>query len=134
MDQEGANAIKIEEIEKRVKVLEDHREKDKIQIHELDKTLGMFTTEMKNITGELKTIVTNFKEAIVRSTDAQHKEVLALKEKVEENDKKIEKLSVKLESETTGANAEKWKNVSKYVLTALIGGAISFILMKLGLK
>lgn len=134
MDQENANAIKIDDLERRIVILEKHRETDKQEIHELDKTLGMFTTEMKNITNELKTIVNNFKEAMIRSTDAQHKEVLSLKEKVIENDEKIKNLSEKIEKETTGANAEKWKNVSKYVLTALIGGVIAFVLSKLGLQ
>lgn len=134
MDQATENKIRLDGLEERVKSLEEHREKDKEQVHELDKTLGMFTTEMKNITTELKTIVTNFKEAIIRSTNAQEKEVQALREKVLENDKKIEKLNTKLENETIGANAEKWKSVSKYVLTALVGAIIAFVLSKLGLQ
>lgn len=134
MEQENVNAIKIIELEKRVETLEKHREKDKEQVHDLDKSLGTFIVEMKNISNELKTIVNNFKEAIMRSTDAQHKEVVALKEKVIENDKKIEKLSAKLDKETTGADAEKWKKYSSYVLTAIIGAIISFVLMQIGIK
>lgn len=134
MEQENVNAIKIDELEKRVETLEKYREIDKNQVHELDKSLGIFITEMKTISNELKNVVSNFKEAIIRSTEAQHKEVTALKEKVIENDEKIKKLSAKVEKETTGADAEKWKKYSSYVVTALIGGVIAFILAQLGLK
>jgi len=128
------NANDIRKLEERVNKLEQYRETDKSQINELDKSLGIFINEMKNISNDLKTIVSNFKEAITRSTNAQEKEVERLKEKVVEQDKKIEKLNTKLENETIVANSDKWKKISSYVLTAILGAIITFLFTVLGLK
>lgn len=128
------NANEIKRLEKRVSILEEYREKDKSQLHQLDTSLQVFINEMKNISDELKTIVSNFKEAIIRSTNAQEKELISLKEKVMETEKKVEKLDAKIEQETVVANSDKWKKVTSYVLTAVIGAIITFILIKIGLK
>lgn len=141
MEKCEVNAQKIEQIEKRVSKLEENREKDNSKVHELDKSLQVFINEMKNISIELKTIVSNFKEAILRSTTAQEKELAHLKEKVTEIEKKTEKtdnalahIDAKLTEETVGANAQKWKDTSKYVITAIISGVIAFLFGYIGLK
>lgn len=128
------NANEIKRLKERVSVLEEYREKDKSQIHQLDTSLQVFINEMKNISDELKTIVSNFKEAIIRSTNAQEKELISLKEKVMETEKKVEKLDAKIEQETVVANSEKWKKVTSYILTAVIGAIITFVLVKIGIK
>ena len=134
MEKCEVNANEIKRLEKRVSILEEYREKDKSQLHQLDTSLQVFINEMKNISSELQTVVANFKEAIIRSTNAQEKELLALKEKVIETEKKVEKLDAKVEQETVVANADKWKNVSKYVLTTILGIIIAYVFMQLGLK
>ncbi len=134
MEKCEVNSNEIKRLEKRVALLEEYREKDKNQVYELDKSLSVFINEMKNISEELKTVVSNFKEAIIRSTNAQEKEILALKEKVVENEKKLEKLDAKVEQETIVANSEKWKKVTSYVLTAIVGAIIAFVLAKIGLN
>lgn len=134
MEKCEVNANEIKRLEKRISILEEYREKDKSQLHQLDTSLQVFINEMKNISSELQTVVANFKEAIIRSTNAQEKELLALKEKVIETEKKVEKLDAKVEQETVVANADKWKNISKYVLTAILGIIIAYIFMQLGLK
>lgn len=128
------NANEIKRLKERVSVLEEYREKDKSQIHQLDTSLQVFINEMKNISDELKTIVSNFKEAIIRSTNAQEKELISLKEKVMETEKKVEKLDAKIEQETVVANSEKWKKVTSYILTAVIGAIIVFVLAAIGIK
>lgn len=128
------NANKIKSLEERIEKLEQYREKDKTQLYELDKSLSVFINEMKNISDELKTIVANFKEAIIRSTNAQEKELQVLKEKVTEQDKKIKELDVKVEQETVVANAEKWKKITSYIATAVVGAVVAFILAKIGIS
>ena len=128
------NANEIKGLKERVSVLEEYREKDKSQIHQLDTSLQVFINEMKNISDELKTTVSNFKEAIIRSTNAQEKELISLKEKVMEIEKKVEKLDAKIEQETVVANSEKWKKVTSYILTAVIGAIIAFVLAAIGIK
>lgn len=134
MEQCQINANEIKRLKERVSVLEEYREKDKNQIHALDTSLQVFINEMKNISEDLKTVVANFKEAILRSTNAQEKEISNLKEKNEKLEKKVEKLDSKIEQETIVANSEKWKKITSYVVTALIGAIITFILAKIGLN
>lgn len=127
-------AEEIKQLDKRVSALEEHREKDKHQVYELDKSLSVFINEMKNISEELKTIANNAKEAVVRSTTAHDKEIALLKDKVVEQEKKIEKLDVKLTQETIGANSEKYKKITGYIATFIIGAILSFVLVAIGLK
>ncbi len=124
----------IKKLEERVSKLENYRETDRNQIHQLDTSLQVFINEMKNISEDLKTVVSNFKEAIIRSTNAQEKEIELLKERNEKLEKRVEVLDTKLEQETIGADAEKWKKVTSYIVTALVGAIITFAFAKIGLK
>lgn len=124
----------IKKLEERVAKLENYRENDRNQIHQLDTSLQVFINEMKNISEDLKTVVSNFKEAIIRSTNAQEKEIELLKERNEKLEKRVEILDTKLEQETIGADAEKWKKVTSYIVTALVGAIITFAFAKIGLK
>lgn len=128
------NAREIQRLDERVTALEEHREQDKKQLFELDKSLGIFIEEMKHISNDLKNVVTNFKEAVSRSSEAQERELGHLKEQVVEQGKKIEKLDAKLEKETVEKDANKWRDVTKYIITSVIGLILGLVAMYLGLK
>ena len=125
--------VEIEDLKRRVNLLEQYREKDKSELHQLDKSLQIFITEMKNISEDLKTIVSNSKEAVMRSTAATEKEISSLKEQFNKLEKQYTALDNKVEQETIVANAEKWKKIVSYVLTAVVGAVITFILAKIGI-
>ena len=128
------NANEIKRLDERVTALEQHREQDKKQLYELDKSLGIFIEEMKHISSDLKNVVSNFKEAVSKSSEAQERELGHLKEQVVEQGKKIEKLDEKLEKETVEKDANKWRDITKYIITSVIGLVIGLIAMYLGLK
>lgn len=124
---------KVTELDRRVTLLEQYREKDKSELHQLDTSLKVFINEMKNISEDLKTIVSNSKEAVMRSTAATEKEINVLKEQLIKLEKQYTALDNKVEQETVVANAEKWKKIVSYVLTAVVGAVITFILAKIGI-
>lgn len=124
---------KVTELDRRVTLLEQYREKDKSELHQLDTSLKVFINEMKNISEDLKTIVSNSKEAVMRSTAATEKEINVLKEQLIKLEKQYTVLDNKVEQETVVANAEKWKKIVSYVLTAVVGAVITFILAKIGI-
>lgn len=123
----------IAELKRRVNILEQYREKDKTELHQLDKSLQVFINEMKNISDDLKTVVSNFKEAVIRSTNATQKDINVLKERYDKLEKRLGNLDTKLEQETVVANSEKWKKITSYVITAILGAIIPFILAKIGI-
>ena len=84
----------IAELKRRVTTLEQYREKDKSELHQLDKSLQVFINEMKNISDDLKTVVSNFKEAVVRSTNATQKDLNILKEQYKSLEKKFSVFSL----------------------------------------
>lgn len=133
MEQCQINANEIKRLEKRVSTLEQYREKDKNQLHALDTSLQVFINEMKNISEDLKNVVTNFKEAVTRATNATQKDINSLKERYDSLEKKLSVLDNKLEQETVVANAEKWKKIVSYVLTAIVGAIITFVFAKIGI-
>lgn len=123
----------VENLKRRVTMLEQYREKDKSELHQLDKSLQVFITEMKNISEDLKTIVSNSKEAVMRSTAATEKEISALKEQFIKLEKQYTALDNKVEQETVVANAEKWKKAMSYIGTAIVGAIIAFVLAEIGI-
>ena len=137
----------MEDIEKRVSVLEEKVKNNSVSIVELktiantnskalsnlDKSLSITIEQIKNIAEDLKTTSINFKEAIMRSNTANSKETEVLKEKYTELERKYEKLDAKLEQETVVKDAEKWKKMISYVATAILGAVVTFILAKIGL-
>ena len=124
----------VENLKRRVTLLEQYREKDKSELHQLDTSLQVFISEMKNISEDLKTIVSNSKEAVMRSTAATEKEISALKEQLIKLEKQYVALDNKVEQETVVANAEKWKKIVSYVGTAIVGAIIAFVLAKIGIN
>lgn len=134
MEKCEVNANDIKKLEKRVTKLEELREKDKSELHTLDTSLQVFISEMKNISEDLKGVVSNFKEAIIRSTNSMEKEIIDLKEKNEKLEKKVEVLDVKIEQETVVADANKWKKIVSYVCSTIIGAIVTFILVKIGIS
>ena len=129
-----ANEQKIIALEKRVRKLEDQRETDKDQVHKLDTSLQVFINEMKNISNELKSLVDNFKETITKTENAHEEDIKSLKEELTKTNKKVDNLSIKLNKETIGADAKKYRDIAKYVITTIIGAVISFIFTYLNLK
>lgn len=129
-----ANEQKIIALEKRVDNLEKQREDDKKQVYDLDKSLSVFINEMKNISNELKSLVDNFKETIIKTENAHEKDIESLKEELTKTNKKVDNLSIKLNEETIGADAKKYRDIAKYVITTIIGAVISFIFTYLNLK
>ena len=128
------NAKEIKRLEERVDKLEQQREKDKEQLFELDKSLNGFIAEMKHISSDLKSVVSNFKEAIMRSTNAQEKELGHLKDTVTEQGQQIKSLEAKLEHETVEKDAKKWNDTVKQVLTIVISTIVGIVLAMIGLK
>ena len=128
------NSQKIEQLDKRVSKLESQIDKDKEQIATLDKSLGIFITEMKNISGDLKTVVENFKESL-NSTAASHdKAIKKLEDKLDKQEAKILELDNKIDQETVVKDAKKWRDITAYILTAVVGAIVTFILIKIGIK
>ena len=128
------NAREIQRLDERVTALEEHREQDKKQLFELDKSLGIFIEEMKHISNDLKNVGTNFKEAVSRQSANQEKELGHLKEQVVAQGKQIEKLDAKLEKETVEKDANRYREITKYIVTSVIGLIIGLVAMYLGLK
>lgn len=127
------NASEIKRLDKRISLLEQYREKDKEQLFELDKALNGFITEMKHISNDLKSVVSNFKEAIMRSTSVQEKELGHLQDTVTEQGKQIKALENKLEHETVEKDAKKWNETTKIIFTAIISAVIALVLATIGL-
>lgn len=134
MEKCEVNANDIKKLDERVSKLEQYREKDKEQLFELDKSLSGFITEMKHISTDLKSVVSNFKEAIMRSTNAQEKELGHLKGTVISQGQQIKALETKLEHETVEKDAKKWNDTTKLILTAIISAIVSLVLATIGLK
>lgn len=124
----------IKKLDDRITKLEQYREKDKEQIFELDKSLSGFITEMKHISNDLKNVILNLKELISRNTVIQEKEIEELKEQVINQGKQIKTLEEKLTNETIAKDEEKWNNISKYILTTILGLVIGYIFFQIGIK
>ena len=124
---------KVSELDRRVTLLEQYREKDKSELHQLDTSLQVFISEMKNISEDLKTIVSNSKEAVMRSTAATEKEISAVKEQLHKLEKQYTVLDNKVEQETVVANAEKWKKVVSHIITAIITAVLAIVFAKIGM-
>lgn len=137
----------MEDLEKKVSILEEKVKNNSVSIVELktivntnsealtklDKSLSITIEQIKNIAEDLKTTSINFKEAVMRSNTANSKETEVLKEKYTELERKYEKLDAKVEQETVVKDAEKWKKMISYVATAILGAVVTFILAKIGL-
>ena len=128
------NAQKIDQLDKRVSKLESQIDKDKEQIATLDKSLGIFITEMKNISGDLKTVVENFKESLNSTATSHDKAIKKLEDKLDKQEAKILELDNKIDQETVVKDAKKWRDITAYIITAVVGAIVTFVLIKIGLK
>lgn len=134
-------ATQIAHLEERLKInshrldaLEERVTKDEAIVNELDKSLSISMEQIKVIASDLKQTSENFKEAVMRSNNANAKDTEVLKEKYKELDAKIDKVSDKLDKETTGRDAESWRTSKKQVWSWVLNGVLALIAAALGIS
>lgn len=118
----------------RLDVLEKRHADSEIVLNNLDKSLSVTIEQIKTIAEDLKQTSINFKEAVMRSNNANAKETEVLKEKYKELDAKIEKVNEKLEKETTGKDAENWRTSKKQVWSWVLNAILAIVALALGVS
>lgn len=98
--------FQLEQHEKRLNALEQHREMDYDKINENNKSLATIVIELKNITKTMETLANNWKEAINRSNAKQKEEHDSINSRIMLLEKNVEKLNTKLETETGSLEKE----------------------------
>lgn len=122
-----SNTKRLDEVETRI-------EQNEIILNNVDKSLSVTVEQIKNIAEDLKTTSVNFKEAIMRSNNANSKETELLKEKYSELEKKYEKLDTKIEQETVMKDAESWRTSKKQIIAWVIAGVLGIVALYLGIN
>ena len=118
----------------RLDALEKRHADSEIVLNNLDKSLSVTIEQIKTIAEDLKQTSINFKEAVMRSNNANAKETEVLKEKYKELDAKIEKVNEKIEKETTGKDAEAYSTTKKQITHWIITVALGIIAVGLGIS
>lgn len=119
---------------KRLDALEKRHADSEIVLNNLEKSLAVTIEQIKTIAEDLKQTSINFKEAVMRSNNANAKETEILKEKYNELDKKIEKVNEKLEKETVVKDAENWRTSKKQVWSWVLNAILAIIAVALGIS
>lgn len=125
---ENIDSTEIKYINKRLDTLEQTQ---KEQITKMNDLLVLFkgtTVELKTISKNLETMTINFKEAIMRSSTNNEKEIKILKEKDVELEKRMDKLEAKLDRETVMTDSENWQK-AKWIIISVFLTAIATILI-----
>lgn len=125
---ENIDSTEIKYINKRLDTLEQTQ---KEQITKMNDLLVLFkgtTVELKTISKNLETMTINFKEAIMRSSTNNEKEIKILKEKDVELEKRMDKLEAKLDRETVMADSENWQK-AKWIIISVFLTAIATMLI-----
>ena len=86
------------------------------------------------IAENLRQTSVNFKEAVMRSNTANAKDTEILKDKIKEQDAKIEKIQEKLEQETVGKDAESWRSSKKQIWSWILNAILGIIAVALGIS
>lgn len=118
----------------RLDALEKRHADSEIVLNNLDKSLSVTIEQIKTIAEDLKQTSINFKEAVMRSNNANAKETEMLKEKYNELDRKIEKVNEKLEKETTGKDAENWRSSKKQIWSWILNAILAIVAVALGIS
>ena len=125
---ENIDRTEIKYINKRLDTLEQTQ---KEQITKMNDLLVLFkgtTVELKTISKNLETMTINFKEAIMRSSTNNEKEIKILKEKDVELEKRMDKLEEKIDRETVMADSENWQK-AKWIIISVFLTAIATMLI-----
>ena len=118
----------------RLDALEKRHAESEVVLNNLDKSLSVTIEQIKSIVEDLKQTSINFKEAVMRSNNANAKETEMLKEKYNELDRKIEKVNEKLEKETTGKDAENWRTSKKQIWSWILNAILVIVAVALGIS
>ena len=125
---------KIEALEKQVDNIEGRLSKTEQVVNELDKSLSISMNQIESIAENLRQTSVNFKEAVMRSNTANAKDTEILKDKIKEQDAKIEKIQEKLEQETVGKDAENWRSSKKQIWSWVLNAVLGIIAVALGIS
>jgi chromosome segregation ATPase len=125
---------KIEALEKQVDNMEGRLSRTEQVVNELDKSLSISMKQIESIAENLRQTSVNFKEAVMRSNTANAKDTEILKDKIKEQDAKIEKIQEKLEQETIGKDAESWRSSKKQIWSWILNAILGIVAVALGIS
>ena len=125
--------------ERRITILEEHRESDIKLINENNKNLATIIVELKNLTKSMDTLANNWKEAINRSNARQKERDDNTDKRISSLEKNVEKLNSKLEAEakflddkvderTIGKASKDYNKIKMTVITCILTSILGFIL------
>lgn len=125
---------RVNSLERRAKEFEERLSVDEKIVNEMDKSLSLSMKQIESIAEDLKQTSINFKEAVMRSNNSNAKDMEVLKEKYKELNTKVDKVSEKLEKETTGKDAENWRSSKKAVWSWVLNVILALVAMALGIS
>ncbi len=129
----------LEEHERRITKLEEHRESDLLKISENYTNWATMTVEMKNLTKSIETLTQSIKKNIDENNKARIEQYENLnakfdrfEERVQELDTKIVQNRTEIEQElmekTVGKDSEKWNKVVWLIISGGISAIVAFII------
>ena len=120
----------MEDIEKRVSVLEEKVKNNSVSIVELKTISNTNSKALSNLDKSLSITI----EQIMRSNTANSKETEVLREKYTELERKYEKLDAKVEQETVVKDAQKYRDLTKQVIAWVVAAILGIVAIYFGIN
>lgn len=119
---------RVQECEKKIKVLEDQREKDNEAAHNTKEKLLLSTEKLSLLIEQVEKMPEEIEKSVMKCVDLLKQDHENIYKRMNKMDERIDNLKKELDDRTTNANAKSYAEMKKLIISTIVTGIITFLL------
>ena len=119
---------RVQECEKKIKALEDQREKDHEAAHTTKERMLLSTERLGALIEQVEKMPEEIEKSVMRCVDLLKQDHENIYKRMNKMDERIDNLKKELDDRTTNANAKNYVEIKRLIISTIITGIITFLL------
>lgn len=119
---------RVEKCEERIKSLEEHREKDIEGSNGTKEKLSLSVQRLDDLIEKVEKMPEQIETSVMKCIDMLKTDHENIYKRMDNMDKRIDTLSAELDNRTINAEAKKYSDIKKLILSTILTGILTFLL------
>lgn len=119
---------RVQECEKKIKALEDNREKDNEAAHLTREKMLLSTEKLAKLIEQVEKMPEEIEKSVMKCVDLLKQDHENIYKRMNKMDERIDNLQKELDDRTTKANAKNYAEIKKLIISTIITGIVTFLL------
>lgn len=119
---------RVQECEKKIKSLENQREKDNEAAHSTKEKLLLSADRLEKLIDQVEKMPDVVEKSVMKCVDMLKQDHENINKRMNKMDERIDELQKELDERTTNADAKKFTDMKTLIITTVVTGIVTFLL------